>query len=221
MKKSIKTLFIIAAIAASTLTASAVKPSYRGFGEFGLAFGPSSPAYSYNQDKESDGVAINFATSHGVQLNRMFYVGAGIGVNNIVRNGYDDFAQLAIFLDGRWDMNLAKKISPFVDLRLGFASNFDSEELSTIFKNNPYFIGEETNYIDGNQQPCNQFYIQPTIGVRFRLHHHIGLNVGLTYFNRKRIDVIYEYTNLSSIQVITDIKTWYKNQFGFIISLDF
>lgn len=235
MKKSIKTFFVITAIAVSTLNASAVKPSYRGFTECGITYGSFPSDYAkalsvhnsyYNEYEGEACSAFNFATSHGVQLNRMFFVGAGIGVNNIIKHdgNTDDydvpdyFAQFAIFLDGRWDMNLTKKVSPFFDLRLGIATNFDTDDFN-IFQSNPYKVGEETTtqwqWQGFNQQPCNQFYFQPTIGVRFRLHHHLGLNIGLTYFTRKRVDVIFDHTT------ITDIKTMYKNQFGIIIGLDF
>lgn len=216
MKKTFKTFFAVVGIATAVFNMSAINPSYRGFAEAGVAFGPSSPDYGMGSEyKESDGVAISFATSHGLQFNRSFFVGAGLGVNKIVRNGYDKFAQLALFIDGRWDLNVAKKVSPFVDLRLGYASNFDSEDFD-VFKSNPYSVGESVSSIDDlGQVPCNQFYFQPTVGVRFRLHHHIGLNIGVTYFTRKRIDVIADNS------IITDIKSWNKNQIGLIIGVDF
>lgn len=211
MKKTFKAFLVIAAITATALNMSAIKPSYRGFAEASIAYGPSSSDYG----DDSDALPLNFATSHGLQLNRSFFVGAGLGLNEIIRNGSNTFAQLALFLDGRWDLNVAKKVSPFVDLRLGYASNFDSEDFG-VFKSNPYSVGESVSgsgYI--GQVPCNQFYFQPTVGVRFRLHHHIGLNVGVTYFTIKRIDVI------ADNGIITDIKTWNRNHIGLIIGVDF
>lgn len=209
MKKFLKVFFAFAVIAATALNMSAIKPSYRGFAELSIAYGPSSSDYG----EDSDALPLNFATSHGLQLNRSFFVGAGLGLNEIIRNGSNTFAQLALFLDGRWDLNVAKKVSPFVDLRLGYASNFDSEDFG-VFKSNPYSVGESVSGSVG-QVPCNQFYFQPTVGVRFRLHHHIGLNVGVTYFTIKRIDVIADNS------IITDIKTWNRNHIGLIIGVDF
>ena len=173
MKKSIKTLFIIAAIAASTLTASA-RTSYRGFAEVDPAI-----SISYSQPNKLDlKFADSFATAsalisttHGVQLNRSIFVGAGVGINIID----DESFFFPIYAAARWELNITSKVTPFVSCKLGVC--FGSRDAT----HNNHFItssGEDL-WMDPYSR-YSFFYYQPTVGVRFRLHHHIGLNVGFT-----------------------------------------
>ncbi|MDE7150655.1 MAG: hypothetical protein K2O27_00145, partial [Candidatus Amulumruptor sp.] len=56
-----------------------------------------------------------FSTSHGYQINPLFFIGAGLGME---RCGSLDKWVAPIFLEGRIDLKIGK-FTPFGDLRLG------------------------------------------------------------------------------------------------------
>ncbi len=56
-----------------------------------------------------------FTTSHGYQINRMFFVGAGLGMERCGKTGN---WIAPVFIDGRIDLRLGK-FTPFGDIRAG------------------------------------------------------------------------------------------------------
>ena len=214
MKKSIKTLFLIAAIAASTLTASAIKPSYRGFVDFGGAL------LVGNSDVDPSALSIEtgatdynlmFSTTHGVQINRSFFV--GVGLAGIISNSanfmtdesgrmceasYNKNYNIPVYLSGRWDMNIARKVSPFVSLNLGYNIN-------------------STN-TDGD---ASTLFIQPSAGIRIRLHHHVGFNIGLTFYSSKFKTGVYDGRINWNDKWLYSEATYSRYNFGLNIGLDF
>lgn len=78
---------------------------YRCFISAGLLFGKYPGA--------------RYSTTHGIQLNEKYFIGAGFGFNTTVGN-YDGHDYIPLFSEFRVDF-LSKNISPFVDVRGGYA----------------------------------------------------------------------------------------------------
>ena len=186
MKRTIKALAVIAAVVVSAFTASA-RTSYRGFLEVDIAGSisnsePNNPNLKF-VETYSPLSALVF-TTHGAQLNRSFFVGGGVGVD-IISEGT---LFLPIYAAARWDLNITSKFTPFVSCKLGACIGIRS---------NSHYIGfitpsEQTEYFYPGPKD-GSFYCQPTVGIRFRLHHHMGLNVGLTLIsNTYGLDESYE-----------------------------
>lgn len=187
MNKSIKTLLAFAAIAAMSLTASA-RTSYRGFVDFdpsiAVSYSSVSPSELKLEEKPAD-LSILFSTTHGVQLNRHFFVGAGAGFilgKTSIDDPYEDRygernselnLYVPIYLAARYDLNITRKVSPFISFKAGY--------LYGITNYGEYNIPGSS----GDSLADSGFFFQPTVGVRIRLHHHVGLNLGLTLFPMK------------------------------------
>ncbi len=116
-----KILFILT-IMLATVSAEARQPGkgYRGFldwsssvrsEKFGsITIGGATTTYHDNT------FYTGFSTSHGYQINPVFFVGAGLGME---RCGKWDSWIAPVFLQGRADF-LFGKLTPFGDLRLGY-----------------------------------------------------------------------------------------------------
>lgn len=78
---------------------------YRCFISVGLLYGKYSGA--------------RYSTTHGIQLNEKYFIGAGIGFNTTVGN-YDLHDYIPLYSEFRVDFK-NKNISPFVDARGGYA----------------------------------------------------------------------------------------------------
>lgn len=94
---------------------------YHGFIEAGYSVNPSAPTISVNWSE------IN--TIHGYQVNPNFFVGAGVGFHFLEDtktaeiDGYphwkrESSTEIPLFANFKWTI-LKKKVSPFIDLRLG------------------------------------------------------------------------------------------------------
>ncbi|MDO4319450.1 MAG: hypothetical protein Q4C34_02630 [Bacteroidales bacterium] len=118
MKRSITLALAIIMIC---LNVSARQPQrgYRGFVEW------SSSVRSDNFGYWTSGnnIAVyrettfytGFSTSHGYQINSMFYIGAGLGME---RCGKFDNWIVPLFIDGRIDLKF-NRLTPFGDIRIG------------------------------------------------------------------------------------------------------
>jgi hypothetical protein len=102
--------------------------------------------------------AIAASTTHGLQLNKKFFLGLGV-------SGFtsDYWKNISLYLDSRFDFVSSRRFSPFFDLKLGFAS-VEYEEY--------YDYYEYTESYSG-------LYVAPTFGVRYRLKDKLALNIGL------------------------------------------
>lgn len=236
MNKSIKTLLAFTAIAAMSLTASA-RTSYRGFVDIIGAY----PIFSTNvndgfaTDNDGQAVWINLSTTHGVQLNRHFFIGAGAGLYDLCRFGEITLTQIPIYIAGRADLNISKKCSPFIDLKIGYSANLNNGCFSADIEGvNDYTYSYENGYEYASPyisthdpyKAFGQFFFQPTIGIRFRLGHHLGLNLGLTYYCQQLKESlnIYErgtdgYGNGDFIEQVN--LSWKNNYLGLNIGIDF
>lgn len=176
MKKFLKSILVIAAVAAVSLTANA-RTSYRGFFDLAPSFIVSNtklnnPNAEFINSPKGDFTFL-ISTTHGVQLNRSFFVGAGFGVN-LHGDNTNDAIWVPVYAAVRWDLNISKKISPFVSCKLGYSFSSRDGFLEYVDGAN------ENSFRNGDTTTKDGFFYQPTVGVRFRLHHHIGLNVGVT-----------------------------------------
>ena len=88
-----------------------VKVSYRGFVDLGYTIGVGIVS---NSDR------VELTTTHGVQIIPEFFVGAGVGVNYYHLAEGDTCISLPFFVDVRTDI-LRSNITPFVDLKIGYA----------------------------------------------------------------------------------------------------
>lgn len=160
--------------------AGAVK--YRGFVDLslGATLTQSKPDIVKNTDF---GIAddIRFAwgvtTSHGAQIFRNLYVGAGTGV---IMQGVKS-GMVPIFADIRCDLFSRHKANFFVGCRIGGSINMLSSEYDyDCYEYSDYEIGgynQEVYYIKGR----GGFFIQPSIGFRRRNKNGKGFGMSLSY----------------------------------------
>lgn len=116
-----KRLFIIVFVLLTTLSAFPRQPErgYRGFVEWSNnirseKFGGFDLAGNINTWRENV-YYKGFTTSHGYQINPMFFIGAGLGMEKC---GKLNNWIAPIFLQGRADFKFGK-FTPFGDIRLG------------------------------------------------------------------------------------------------------
>ncbi len=69
--------------------------------------------------------ACRLTTTHGMQLDNRFFIGAGLGFNS-TESDVDEYFSIPIFSEFRVDF-LKKKISPFLDVRGGYDIAIDAE----------------------------------------------------------------------------------------------
>lgn len=108
--------FLIILLSALGLCAFAASPQkgYRGFVEWNNSL-TREPSFSRPGTKECLYYA-GVSTSHGYQINKMFFVGAGVSLeNNRKLNNYI----VPVFLHGRTDLVFGR-FTPFGDIRLGY-----------------------------------------------------------------------------------------------------
>lgn len=217
MKRLIKSILTVAAITALSLSATA-RTSYRGFVDIDptIAISYSSLSFSdgaeylseyYSLYKKPADFGINVTSTHGVQLNRHFFVGAGLGLmmqfSSGTRNGdfdskYDSETELSlsapVFAAFRWDMDIAAKVTPFVSCKLGYIVKINKSGTINIVDEEGHRYGPPS-LADGG------FYYQPTLGVRFRMNRNLGFNLGLTlypsYFKATDYNDSASYTRLN------------------------
>lgn len=180
------------------LSISAFSQSYRGMLDLSVGLptsGEQSIRFSNEEVKLKPQVGLIFSMSHGCQITKSFFAGLGIGVGGVwtekkfIRLGdtqYGDsewqqktYCTVPVFLDLRWDLDIRKKITPFVDLKVGYQMTVHE------------YFGPKNG----------SMYFQPTAGVRFRGGKRTGFNLGLSYVPsiRKRLDSYYIGTDESVI----------------------
>ncbi len=114
-------LILVAVIIAMALLAAARQPQrgYRGFLEWSSSvrsedFGAFDGLGNLYMTHEST-FYTGFSTSHGYQIDPMFFIGAGLGME---RCGKLDNWVAPLFVQGRIDLKLGR-FTPFGDIRLG------------------------------------------------------------------------------------------------------
>lgn len=185
--KRLSSVFITAATCMAAFVSSAVAETpYRGFvdASFGLCVGRSGMTDGYEMYKPGNEFTLLGTTTHGVQLNDSWFVGGGVGVTLYEnsdwhpgddKRGFEASYSIPIFAAGRWELSHSRKVTPFVDLKIGYAIRSDKYRgLNT--------MSPGTDYPDCRSTPAGSFFIQPTAGVRVAVSQRVGLNFGLTYF---------------------------------------
>lgn len=115
MKKIIA--FALTIIMACTMYARDPQRGYRGFFEWDNSFG-SMPYFDHSMGKEEKDFQwiLGWSTTHGYQINRHVFVGAGMSVGFGVPSLE---CTLPVFFDFRYDHSF-DKFRPFGDLRIGY-----------------------------------------------------------------------------------------------------
>lgn len=185
--------------------------SYRGFlelyGGIGMGDKHNFTAAGAEFRNFKPAYALGFSTIHGAQLAPCFFVGVGASaygmlysVESSVEDYYKETAALGInipaYLDLRWDLDVRKKVSPFVDVKVGyqFAVNFND---CTLAEGTSYDSREYTYFKVKN---VKGFYFMPTIGIRIRTNSKTGFNIGVSYLPKTECDLLvstegqYDYT---------------------------
>ena len=116
-----RTIFLLLAVIAFAHVSEARQPKrgYRGFLEWSNSvrsdnFGIIDIHGNLCMERQGS-FYTGFSTSHGYQINPMFFIGAGLGME---RCGKLDNWVVPIFIQGRVDLKFGK-FTPFGDLRLG------------------------------------------------------------------------------------------------------
>ena len=117
-----KIILLIMTIMLATVSAGARQPGkgYRGFLDWSSSvrsdrFGFINIYVSFETYRDNT-FYTGFSTSHGYQINPIFFVGAGFGME---RCGEWDSWIAPVFMQGRADF-LFGKFTPFGDLRIGY-----------------------------------------------------------------------------------------------------
>lgn len=187
MKRILAPLLLLAALAASSTSASA--QYYELANQLGNIIRPAlSGSFAYRGTVELSGIAgvgydrintLEITTVQGFKYADWFFMGAGLGIDLAIGgdgaiDGWNHTvkqykAMMPLFSDFRFNIGGESKPSFFVDLRLGAAWFFGDNYLDT-----------RHNYIDNG----TYFYLKPGIGVRFPLNKENptrAFNVALTY----------------------------------------
>lgn len=114
MKKAI--LFLIMLVVVAESSAREPQCGYRGFIEWDNSFGKGDWFSSADgESKHEDLLFIGLSTSHGYQINRHSYLGAGF----MLSLGFPCM-MLPIFADYRYDISFGK-FTPYADARIGYS----------------------------------------------------------------------------------------------------
>lgn len=120
---------------------------YQGFVDAGYTFGTGS--YGLN--------SIDITTTHGVQVIPTYlYVGVGAGLQYFTA---PEKCAIPIFADVRSCFMGEENVSPFVDLKVGYAG----------------IPGKREEFTTGGA------YINPSVGCTFLVSDNIGLNLSIGY----------------------------------------
>ncbi|MCM1336371.1 MAG: hypothetical protein NC187_04955 [Candidatus Amulumruptor caecigallinarius] len=175
MKKALLTLVI-------TLTTllSASAQHYRGFLDFNLSYPiANSDGMKF---ENAGGLTIGGTTSHGVQLNKLF-LGAGLGA---IFNPSSYGVGMPVFADVRWDFFSLRTTNIFVGCKIGAIFNVGDDSYGISLDgpqqgNIEVADGQWTNYSGYGWAGYGGIYMQPSVGVRFRINHTMGINIALSY----------------------------------------
>lgn len=141
MKKLFMTLVLTALFAATAFAQDA--KSYRGFTDFSYTLGVGDTGEDFDR--------FTLSTTHGYQIDDMFFMGAGVSFEYVSDTGA---ALVPIYGDVRIDIPVGShRVKPFVDAKIGYAAG---------------------KIFDG-------FYFAPTVGVRVPVGFVKALNFGLGY----------------------------------------
>lgn len=214
-----------------TLLAAGMLPAaaqhYRGF--FDASFNmPLSNSNDWIFD-DAKGFTFSATTSHGVQLNKLF-IGAGAGALYTC-SSYG--VGIPVFADIRYDFFNFSAVNLFIGCKAGYSFASTENDMHMLFPKPDDIVGRESFFIadqpiydeSGQQightqslatQPYSEFqgiYIQPSIGVRFRLNATMGLNLTLSYLPlqmKSKHDIEYRTNILTQDEYTGDMVNHYQ-----------
>ncbi len=156
---------IISALIAFLTAISVSAQSYRGYGTLGLALCKGDKGCT---------PGFNLSTTHGIQLNPHFFVGAGGEYFYCeIDNSHNETSVTFVGVYGtiRYDLALTRKCSPFVSVDLGGRvwSDLDADSFHSYNNNN-------TGTTD-----ISKFLFNLNFGVRIKTGHRTGVTLGFKY----------------------------------------
>lgn len=155
-------------------------------------------------------VAFGLNVTEGYQINKNFFAGIGFGSYAIIDHSQDmdkyetwsndEFhnIMLPLFIDGRWTLDIERKITPFVDIKLGYQIS--------VALNEGCLYG---NYLDSERAFVKHeggFYFQPTFGVRFGKAAAFNLGVSYNAIIKQKI-LVGEVSNLMNLRELKKSST--------------
>ena len=155
------TLALITVVSASAVD---IDIKYKGYVDTGAGL-----MFPSNEETYMDGLGYNYtlSTTHGIELFKGLFLGAGLEANLIGYNEKEDYGYnygeesfevgglVTVFAEARYNILRTKKISPFVGLRIG------------------------GGYQSIDEESC--FHFAPMAGCTFNFTKNFGLDVGLRY----------------------------------------
>lgn len=188
-----KRILLMAAVMVTAI--SAYSQSYRGFVQLNAGI-PTGGGKSFVADgnKVEDYkpiVTFGFTTVHGCQLTPSLFVGLGTGVyampmkGNLIGDPEDEKteasaagAYIPIFANARWDLDIRRKVTPFVSVSCGYQIAVNSKGCEVLGENGYKALFWES--------PKGGFHFEPQIGVRFMTGKRKGVNIGISYLTALR-----------------------------------
>lgn len=175
-----KKIFLIIAILTMPFAASA--QGFRGFIDIfgGNQLGGGSYDLNGIHNIKND-LAFGLNVTEGYQITNFLFAGVGFGGyttltganiyhHNSERERVFHSLYFPIFADVRWTLDIERKITPFVDMKIGYQFAFEINEGSL-----HYYGDSREIYAKGN----NGIYFMPSVGVRFGKAS--GFNLGIAY----------------------------------------
>lgn len=224
MKKALLTLVI-----ALTTLLSASAQHYRGFLDVNFTF----PVANTDGMKleNAGGMTTGATTSHGVQLNKLF-LGAGLGV---LYNPSSYGVGLPVFAEARWDFFNIRSTNIFVGCKIGAIFNVGDDSYGISLDgpqqgNIEVADGQWTNYSGYGYAGYGGIYLQPSVGVRFRINHTMGINIALSYLPLRfkteteySTNPVYDsnYHEVAPMQSWTEHSKFWSHRIALSVGLDF
>ena len=211
-----KKILIIISVSLVSLIATA--QSYRGMVELGIGVIGGGASYSNELAtfKLNNSFLGSFTTSHGCQITPSIFIGAGVGVDIGFWDSFktpildskfnrEDFIvddlrsavscwKIPVFLAFRWDLDIQRKVSPFIDLKIGYSINVDRQENYSVEAHSSIRLRDNLDYGEyldkygfvpygstADSEARSSFYFKPTIGVRIKCKKNCGFNMGVSY----------------------------------------
>ena len=163
---------VVSFLTAILFSGAASAADYRGFAEIGVG---SAIHKEIGYGHSISSVALELSTTHGAQFNRHLFVGAGVDLSDYLSHDiYTTEADLKVFGDFRYDLDITKRWSPFVNLKVGYRV-VSAKVFGEIV------LEDGTFTRDWREEKYDPFYINPSVGVRLRLSSRCGLNFSVGY----------------------------------------
>ncbi|MDE6791813.1 MAG: outer membrane beta-barrel protein [Muribaculaceae bacterium] len=183
----------------------------KGFIDFygGMGVGNEKESYSAGYSTISEigpRMSVGLNVTGGYQITDYLFAGIGFGGYTVLDRYKEEYngdkgsdyyfpaIMLPVFVDCRWTLNINRKITPFVDLKLGYQFRCSLEEgkITYNYQKEDLFLNQEAG-----------FYCQPTVGVRFGKAS--GFNLGITFNPTIRQSLYYgrNYKNLTLLKKLS------------------